>query len=91
MSGSGVCPRRGEPRAGERRTTPSSAALAFALTCTFIATLSYAAEDPTRRDEYGIKPGDGSDKDLALPDKVLDRGWPGLIERFATEAERNIR
>lgn len=40
------------------------------------AAASFAQEDPTRRDEFGLKPDDGSDKDLALPDPVLDRSWP---------------
>jgi len=37
---------------------------------------AYAVEDPNRRDEFGLKPDDGSDDDLSLPDPVLDRGWP---------------
>ncbi len=50
-------------------------ALLLASSVAFAAP-SVAEEDPGRRDEFGLKPDDGSDKDLALPDPVLDRGWP---------------
>jgi hypothetical protein len=51
------------------------AAAAFLLAVSPCAPVA-AEEDPTRRDEFGLKPDDGSDKDLALPDPVLDRSWP---------------
>ncbi|MFN2378498.1 MAG: hypothetical protein ABR538_18355 [Candidatus Binatia bacterium] len=38
---------------------------------------SKSAQDPPRRDEFGVVPEDATDKDLLLPDPVLDRNWPG--------------
>lgn len=38
---------------------------------------SKSAQDPPRRDEFGILPEDATDKDLLLPDPILDRNWPG--------------
>lgn len=38
---------------------------------------SNPAEDPPRRDEFGLVPRQAADKDLALPDPHLDRNWPG--------------
>lgn len=32
---------------------------------------------PAGRDEFGVVPEEPHDKDLALPDPVLDRTWPG--------------
>ena len=37
---------------------------------------SHAVDDPNRHDEFGLKPDDGSDDELSLPDPVLDRNWP---------------
>jgi hypothetical protein len=51
----------------------AAATLAFASP--LVAT-SHAADDPDRHDEFGLKPDDGSDKELSLPDPVLDRNWP---------------
>lgn len=42
-----------------------------------ISSVVHAAEDPNARDEFGLKPDDGTDKDLSLPDPMLDRNWPG--------------
>ncbi len=35
------------------------------------------SDDAARHDEFGLIPDDGADKDLYLPDPVLDRTWPG--------------
>jgi hypothetical protein len=50
-------------------------AIVLAMAAT-TASIGVAAEDPTLRDEFGLKPDDGTDKDLSLPDPVLDRNWP---------------
>jgi hypothetical protein len=67
--------RRGgiEGRRGRRRVAAAALLLAASVA---LAGTCVAQEDPTRRDEFGLKPYDGSDKDLSLPDPVLDRGWP---------------
>lgn len=36
-----------------------------------------AKKEPPKRDEFGLVPDDAEDKDLILPDPVLDRTWPG--------------
>jgi hypothetical protein len=48
------------------------------LCCVLSASIASAkAGDPPRRDEFGLIPDDATDKDLTLPDPVLDRTWPG--------------
>jgi hypothetical protein len=37
---------------------------------------SSVADPAPRRDEFGVVPEDNKDKDLSLPDPVLDRTWP---------------
>lgn len=39
--------------------------------------VSEAGQEPPRRDEFGVIPEDAVDKDLTLPDPILDRTWPG--------------
>jgi hypothetical protein len=51
------------------------AALLAAASLALVAPCA-AQEDPNRRDEFGLKPDDGSDGELSLPDPVLDRSWP---------------
>jgi hypothetical protein len=47
------------------------------LAASFVITeVGGAQEDPARRDEFGLKPDDGRDGELSLPDPVLDRSWP---------------
>ena len=69
----GDCPRRGLSRFSLAATL-AIAALLLALPA---ASPAIAADDHDDHDELGLKPEDGSDKDLALPDPVLDRSWPG--------------
>ncbi|MFN2427843.1 MAG: hypothetical protein ABR587_15510, partial [Candidatus Binatia bacterium] len=38
--------------------------------------VAQSQRDSSRRDEFGLMPRDSADKDLSLPDPVLDRGWP---------------
>jgi hypothetical protein len=54
----------------------SIAAALFVATLHALAVTSVAQDDPARRDEFGLKPDDGRDKELLLPDPVLDRSWP---------------
>jgi hypothetical protein len=54
----------------------SLAAALFVATLHAFAATSVAQDDPERRDEFGLKPDDGRDKELLLPDPVLDRSWP---------------
>lgn len=53
----------------------------FALLCSLALLLGLGAEawagNTPRRDEFGLVPEDSTDRDLSLPDRVLDRGWPG--------------
>ena len=63
----------------------SRSARAAFLACALIAACgtagfgaSTSGQDPPRRDEFGLVPEDATDKDLSLPDPVLDRTWPGL-------------
>jgi hypothetical protein len=60
-----------------RRVARLSLAAALGLaTLPALAATDVAQVDPSRRDEFGLKPDDGSDKELLLPDPVLDRSWP---------------
>jgi len=38
--------------------------------------VSNTDQDRPRRDEFGVIPEDAVDKDLSLPDPILDRNWP---------------
>jgi len=58
------------------RTMLLSWAIAWSFAAPAIA-VSTAGQDPPRRDEFGVIPEDAVDKDLTLPDPVLDRTWPG--------------
>lgn len=53
--------------------------LAVVVTAAFATSafaVSEAGQEPPRRDEFGLIPEDAVDKDLTLPDPVLDRTWP---------------
>lgn len=53
-------------------------ACVLAVLLAAVATTALAeTKDPPRRDEFGLVPEDAHDKDLMLPDPVLDRTWPG--------------
>lgn len=58
-----------------------SAAVALAVALLLAAAAPDSAADPRgdppRRDEFGLVPEEPRDRDLALPDPVLDRTWPG--------------
>lgn len=54
------------------------ALLSLLLSTTAASAQSSDRNAPPRRDEFGRIPEDASDKDLVLPDRVLDRNWPGM-------------
>jgi len=58
------------------RAAVVACALVIAATAPAFA-VSTVGQDPPRRDEFGVIPEDAVDKDLTLPDPILDRTWPG--------------
>lgn len=75
-----LAPGRGAGAAGLAVAWPTALGVTLTLTLALAIAASPALaeyRDPPKRDEFGVIPEDARDKDLVLPDPVLDRTWSG--------------